>query len=173
MAPFGIRPSPVGGVLPSVLRRIDPDQQLRAYGIWTFWDDEVGAVIAQRAQPAGFRDGVLFVTVASHSWMQELRFLKEGIRERLNGRLGAELVRDVFFESGTIEPQPETAAGRRSPPPEMLADSTLVSLPPIPDSALAEAFARVVSARATRLAEAQRAGAQRTRKRRGRSKKRQ
>jgi hypothetical protein len=145
----GGHPSVVGDVLSRVLRRVDPEQQLRAYRIWTFWNDEVGDVIARRAQPARLRDGVLFVTVATHSWMQELRFLKDDLRDRLNARLGANLVRDIFFTSGDVENETEVA-----PPAavETIRDEPLVALPPIADPALADAFTRVLRARAKRLA---------------------
>ena len=94
----------VGDVLRDVLLRVDPEQQLRAYSLWSFWNVEVGSGIARRAQPARFRNGILFVTVATHSWMQELQFLKDTIRDRLNVRLGANLVRDIFFVSGSVDP---------------------------------------------------------------------
>ena len=145
----GGHPSVVGDVLSRVLRRVDPEQQLRAYRIWTFWNDEVGDLIAQRAQPARFRDGVLFVTVASHSWMQELRFLKDDLRDRLNARLNANLVRDIFFISGSVENEPEVAQPAAVKP---VSAEPLVALPPIADPALADAFTRVLRARAKRLA---------------------
>ena len=141
------RASKVTDVLSDVLKRVDPEQQMRVYSIWNFWNQEVGELIARRAQPSGFRNGILFVTVATQSWMQELQFMKEKIREQLNARLGAELVRDIFFVSGTIESPPAPDKNERK-----LSGRALVSLPPIGDAALAAAFTRVVDARAQRLA---------------------
>lgn len=134
-------------MLGDVIKRVDPEQQMHAYSIWNFWRTEVGDLIARRAQPSRFRNGILFVTVATPSWMQELQFMKETIRGRLNARLGAELVRDIFFASGTIVAPPSDA-----PPARALSGRALVSLPPIADAALAAAFTRVVEARAQRLA---------------------
>ncbi len=141
-------PTGVADVLGGLLKKVDPDQALRVYSIWNFWTDEVGDVIARRAQPTGFRDGALFVTVETHSWMQELRFMKDAIRERLNARLGADLVRDIVFVSGSVAAPPADP----EPAPAVPPDSHLISLPPIADPALAEAFARVIHARAQRLA---------------------
>jgi len=138
----------VGEVLRDVLQRVDPEQQMRVYRLWTFWDHEVGEAIARRAQPSGFRNGILFVTVATQSWMQELQFMKDTMRERLNARLGAALIRDIYFVSGTIEPPPaEPAAAERAP-----SGSALIEVPRIEDPELAAAFARIVDARARRLA---------------------
>jgi len=111
----------------------------------------VGAAIARRAQPTQLRNGVLFVATATHSWMQELQFMKETIREKLNVRLGAEVVRDIFFVSGTVE-----AAAPDEPGELPLSGRALVSLPPIADPGLSAAFTRVVEARAQRLARSRR-----------------
>ena len=150
----------VGDVLGDVLKRVDPEQQLRAYRIWSFWNDEVGDGIARRAQPTHFRNGILFVTVATHSWMQELQFMKDHIRERLNARLEAPLVRDIFFVSGTLDadargPEPHagaSASAAAAPAPAARPDAA--ALPALADPALAAVFARVVAARAKRLAPA-------------------
>jgi len=133
------------------LKRIDPDQQLRTYHLWTFWRDEVGELIARRAQPERVRNGILFVTVATHSWMQELQFQKEEIRERLNIRLGAELIRDIFFVSGTVAAEPDAPARADEPGGNAPASGALIALPPIADPQLAAAFARLLDARARRL----------------------
>jgi hypothetical protein len=147
MKPPSGPPSRVADVLGNVLKRVDPDQQMHAYTIWTFWDDEVGDGIARRAQPTRFRNGILFVTVATHSWLQELQFMKEEIRSRLNARLEANLVRDIFFVVGhiaTAPAPPNAATGTRSA-------REPVVLPPIDDLELAAAMARVVAARARHL----------------------
>jgi hypothetical protein len=141
-------PSRVADVLGDVLKRVDPDQQLRAYALWTFWDDEVGDGIAQRAQPTRFRNGILLVTVATHSWMQELQFMKEEIRNRLNARLEANLVRDIFFVVGHVATDPAAQAPAATDAPPACEP---IALPPIADSELAAAMARVVAARARHL----------------------
>lgn len=122
---------------------------MRAYAVWTFWNEEVGEAIARRAQPAEVRNGVLFVTVATHSWIQELRFMKEQIRERLNARLGAPLVRDICFESGSIAASPPPRSVTPDPA-AVRAEIGRIALPPIADAQLADAFTRLVEAHAKR-----------------------
>lgn len=139
-------PSNVGETLRRVLQRIDPDKRLQAFDIWNFWDEEVGDAIARHAQPAGFRAGVLSVRVDGAAWMQELQFLKEGLRERLNRRLGDPLIRDIYFVSGAIQRKP-TAAG--STGDDRLA-SVPVAMPRLNDPKLAEIFQRIARAYARR-----------------------
>jgi predicted nucleic acid-binding Zn ribbon protein len=128
----------VDDALQHVLQRIDPERRLELFRIWAA---EVGAAVAARAEPAGFRDGILSVRVNGATWMQELQFAKEDIRRRLNQRLGSEVVRDVYFVSGggkIAPPQPPRAA------PVARDDSDEpVDLPPLRDPRLAEIFARI------------------------------
>ena len=130
-----------------MLQRLDPEQELGAYRVWDIWTQEVGAAIASRAQPSQVRNGVLVVTVATHAWLQELQFMKDALRERLNERLGAPIIRDIFLVAGHVDPptaveEPPAAAPEPAPP--------LVPLPALDDPALAATFARIMGAHARR-----------------------
>jgi hypothetical protein len=140
------RPSAVGDTLRRVLQRIDPDKRLDVYRLWTFWAEEVGEAIASRAEPAGFRAGVLSVRVSSASWTQELQFMKETLRERLNARLGDDLIRDIYFVSGSMtrrDTEPAGDVGSSKP-------IAVPLLPPMRDPELAAVFRRIVRAHARR-----------------------
>lgn len=142
------RPDRVGDALRQVLQRIDPERRLALFRIWAA---EVGPAIAARSEPAGFRDGVLSVRVNGAGWMQELQFAKEEIRARLNARLGAEVVRDVYFVSGGGEvKQPARAAASSVPAPET---DEPIELPPLRDQRLAEVFLRIARAHRKRRRE--------------------
>jgi len=139
----------IGSVLRDVLKRLDPSEQLRAFEVWNFWNDVVGDALSRRAQPSSYRNGVLTVTVAAHAWMQELQFMKDSLRQRLNERLGGELIRDVCFVSGAVDPPPQA---RPEPQDIDTAGDTRpqVALPDISDPELAAAFQRVLDAHARR-----------------------
>jgi len=136
------RPEAVGDALQHVLQRIDPDRRLALFRIW---NDEVGAAIAAHAEPAALRDGILSVRVHGAVWMQELQFAKEEIRTRLNQRLGAEVVRDVYFVSGAGD---RTLARPADAPPVERAvdDDEPVDLPPLRNPRLTEIFTRIARA---------------------------
>lgn len=153
MADRVARPGLLAGVLPTVLQRADLERQLRAYAVWNFWDDEVGAAIAQRAQPARFRNGILFVTVASHTWMQELQFLKESIREKLNARLGSvepPLIRDIYFVSGKVAKRAPQETSAPEPVREEREEPLVPVLPSSGDARLDALLTRILQARARR-----------------------
>lgn len=141
MARSGRRVEPVGDALRQVLQRIDPERRLEVFRIWA---SEVGEAVAARAEPAAFRDGVLSVRVRGAAWMQELQFAKEEIRTRLNRRLGAERVRDIYFVSGSERAPPPPA--RQAPAPPDAPEEPPIDLPPLRDPRLAEVFARIARA---------------------------
>jgi predicted nucleic acid-binding Zn ribbon protein len=137
-------PGRVADALRQVVQRIDPERRLAVYRLWTFWDEEVGPAVAARAEPAGFRDGVLSVRVAGAAWMQELQFMKEDLRQRLNQRLGGEPIRDIYFVSGAMQrakPPPPIPPPPAEPP---------ITMPPLKDPQLAAVVARLAEAARTR-----------------------
>ena len=87
----------IGAVLDKSLKRLELSPRLDEYGVWPVWNDVVGNPIARNAQPEKIRNGTLFVKVSSPVWMQQLQFMKELITEKLNQRLGAAVVKNIFF----------------------------------------------------------------------------
>jgi hypothetical protein len=111
----------LGDILDQSLKRLDLAPQLEAYGIWHIWREVVGMPVARNAQPEKFRNGTLFIKVSSPVWMQQLQFMKDLLADKLNERLRANLVKNIFFVVGTLaitdaEPEDE-------PPRKTLAES--------------------------------------------------
>lgn len=139
-------------MLDGLVERMEYRDRLRDYAVFPIWDEEVGAEIACRTEPLRIEDGRLFVAVDGSAWMQELHFLKDEIRERLNRRLGSAVVREIFLVLGR--------AGRerpRSVPPDPAAEkpideaavAALVPSTGRPD--LDAALLRIARARARRV----------------------
>lgn len=95
-----VAPAAIGRLLADTFQGTPLARRLDESRIWEAWDAVVGPQIAVQARPSSMRDSVLTVMVASAPWMQQLTFLKGEIRERLNQRLGAELVRDIYLKAG-------------------------------------------------------------------------
>ena len=72
--------------------------RLRDVAIFKAWRDSLGIVLAARARPVAFHEGVLEVTVQSAAHFQELSsFTGEQYRLKANRRLGSERIRKVVF----------------------------------------------------------------------------
>jgi predicted nucleic acid-binding Zn ribbon protein len=65
--------------------------------IWRVWDEVAGETIARNAQPLWVKDGRLRVKVSDPIWLQELSFLEETMRNKLNERLGRKAVQKIEF----------------------------------------------------------------------------
>ena len=70
--------------------------------IWRVWDDSVGKNIADHARPSWIKKGVLMVKVTDNVWLQELEFMTEKIRERLNSKLKRDAIKKIRFKVGTL-----------------------------------------------------------------------
>ena len=68
--------------------------------IWEVWQDVVGQAIARHAHPAWINNARLRVTVSDPIWIQELKFLENDIKARLNQRLGRDAVNTIEFKLG-------------------------------------------------------------------------
>ncbi|MCJ7662922.1 MAG: DUF721 domain-containing protein [Desulfobacterales bacterium] len=98
----------VKAVVKSTLRRLDLDAKMKGYAAWGVWAKAVGDTIAQQAQPAFMRGGVLFVKCSSSAWMQQLQFMKGQICEQLNRLLGKGVIKDIRFQMGMIDCPPHS-----------------------------------------------------------------
>src|SRR3989442_9698225 len=94
----------VGDILKHSLKRLDLSGRLSEYGVWPIWNEIVGSTIARNAQPEKIRNGTLFVKVTSPIWMQQLQYMKNMIADKLNQRLKQDIVKNIFFMVGRVDP---------------------------------------------------------------------
>jgi len=142
------RPIAVADILANALRGKPLEKRLKEGRIWLIWDDTVGAQIAAKARPASFRSGVLTVMVASAPWMQQLTFLKSGIIEKLNARLGEELVQEIYLRAGKPEALHSTPPQPKKQPRSLSATERLQiaeQTANIDEPGLRSAFARLLA----------------------------
>jgi hypothetical protein len=104
------RPAVVGTLLPDAVQGSPIARCLRESAIWKVWKSAVGPQIAAKTRPTAIRGGVLTVTVANATWLQELNFLKTELRAKLNEALGEELVRDIFLKAGSLKDETAPAS---------------------------------------------------------------
>ena len=69
--------------------------------IWREWEEAVGSAIAKNAHPEWIKDGKLRVRVSNPIWLQELGFVEQTIKEKLNQKLGRRAVERIEFRLGT------------------------------------------------------------------------
>ena len=70
--------------------------------IWKVWDEVVGPTISRNAQPSWIKNGRLKVMVSDPIWLQELKFVEDSIREKLNKKLERKAVKKIEFRVGRL-----------------------------------------------------------------------
>ena len=85
----------VSGVVARLLRGLGLEDGLRGWRAVEGWPETVGPNLARRTRAVEYRDGTLLVEVEGSAWMQEMSLLKPQLIQRINARLGADVVRDV------------------------------------------------------------------------------
>jgi hypothetical protein len=102
-------PLPLGDIARQGFSAPGLAERLREADIWRLWPEVVGPTVAARARPLRIIKGTLTVAVSSGPWMQELRFLTAMMRDKLNERLGGDVVREIVLKSGRVEQAAEPA----------------------------------------------------------------
>jgi hypothetical protein len=110
-------PLPLADVARQEITALGLAERLREADIWRLWPEVVGPTVASRAMPLRVIKGVLTVAVSSGPWKQELGFLKSMMKDKLNERLGGEVVRDIVLKSGKVDlyavPPPEEVPAKK------------------------------------------------------------
>lgn len=130
-------------VLEISLKRLDLNARLDDYGVWTIWNQTVGAAIARNAQPEKIRNGTLMVKVSSPVWMQQLQFMKEMIAAKLNDQLKSTVVKNIFFVVGRIDQPSDDSAAPATATPPRLVDASFIET--IDDAEIRDAFKKLLS----------------------------
>ncbi|HET6364635.1 MAG: DUF721 domain-containing protein [Nitrospirota bacterium] len=81
------------------------ESRLQEYRIFGQWEKAVGKVIARHAQPSSLRGKKMTLVVDSPAWMQQLSLLKPEIIEKVNRRLGHNVIRDIMLKLGEVAPR--------------------------------------------------------------------
>ena len=88
-------PVPLGEVLDALGRRLGLGGPVQVGRIWRAWPEIVGDAMAGHVEPTSLRAGVLRVRTESPAWANEVRYLSDEIRRRVNGFLREEPVAEV------------------------------------------------------------------------------
>jgi len=87
----------IGDAIGELVSILGYKERLAEQGAITNWERAVGERIAEQAVPRSIKNGILKVKVKSPAWRQELMFIKEEIRSKLNNELGESVVSEIKF----------------------------------------------------------------------------
>jgi len=90
----------IGEVLFSVLKKRGMTSKIEENALIKLWTKAVGPQIASKTKPDCLRNGTLFVKTISSVWVQQLHFIKEEIRDKLNQLSGKSTIKEIRFLVG-------------------------------------------------------------------------
>lgn len=78
-------------------------------GMAILWNRAVGPQIARQTEPTRFRQGVLYVTVTTPAWMQQLQYMNDEILEKVNSLDPGQKIAKIRYAIGQVTPHAERA----------------------------------------------------------------
>ncbi|MCK9229185.1 MAG: DUF721 domain-containing protein [Syntrophales bacterium] len=76
-------------------------------GTASLWNRAVGPQIARQTEPLRLRGSVLYVTVSTPAWMQQLQYMNEEILEKVNSLEPAHRITKIRYSIGHVTPRAE------------------------------------------------------------------
>src|SRR5882672_4470279 len=96
-----VRARKVGDLVPQVFTDLRMDQKRAEIEIVRVWNDLLDPNVTTHAQPAGIRNGTLFVNVDSSVWLSEIvRYRRKEILDRLQHSFGRNVITRISFRVG-------------------------------------------------------------------------
>lgn len=94
-------PKSANQVTAKVLTNLNLAQRQTESEILKSWQHLVDPTVTAHAQPAGLRNGTLFVNVDSHVWLDEIvRYRRREILDRLQNSFGPAMIKRISFRVG-------------------------------------------------------------------------
>ena len=91
---------PLGNILSKSFKNLGIETKFAQQQIMDQWDDIAGEKIGSVSAPEYFKFRTLFVKVLDPVWLQQLVFLEDKIKEKINKRINRELVQKIYFKVG-------------------------------------------------------------------------
>jgi len=80
------------------IKEMNLEGKLNEVSVINSWEETVGKAIASRTTKIYIRDRVLYVHLNSSVVRNELLMLRQALKEKLNGKAGAEVIRDIVLK---------------------------------------------------------------------------
>ena len=79
------------------VKRAEIDKPIAQGSALSMWDETVGSKIRKNTEATTIESGVLTVKSTNAVWRQELQLEKRKMIEKLNKKIGKEIVKDIRF----------------------------------------------------------------------------
>ena len=91
------RPVALGVHLKQVMADLGLDKKVEKARIFTEWKNWISEPVNLHTEPVKLKYGKLYVKVENDAWRNELIYQKQSMIERINKKVGRELVKEILF----------------------------------------------------------------------------
>lgn len=86
----------------TVLKNFTSDPQinskLKKFSIFNHWPEIVGKEIADKTKPQKVFKGILYISVTTPTWANELSMMSRQLKDRINDFIGEPVIKDLRFK---------------------------------------------------------------------------
>lgn len=87
----------IGDAVKEFLQSQGFTEKIEQADVVRMWPEIAGDKIASMTEAKRISKGLLTVKVADSAWRNELVYMRETLRKKINSRIGKELVKDIKF----------------------------------------------------------------------------
>lgn len=89
----------ISSIIDSVVTRMNINTKLKTSGIFNHWEEIVGKEIAKRSRPDRLVHKILYISVSTSTWANELSLMSEKLIKKINSFTDEEIVRSLRFKA--------------------------------------------------------------------------
>ena len=87
----------IGDAVKEFLQSQGFTEKIEQADVIRMWPEIVGEQVASMTEAKRISKGLLTVKVADSAWRNELVYMRETLRRKINSRIGKDLVKDIKF----------------------------------------------------------------------------
>lgn len=72
-------------------------EQFLRWKLWLNWKEVVGPTTAEYCEPVAYRNGILWLWVKNSTWMQQMTFMTETIKNTINQKYKKNFVTEIRY----------------------------------------------------------------------------
>ena len=80
------------------LKEMNLEDKLKEIGLINSWEETVGKAIFSRTSKIYIKDHILYIHLSSSVVRNELLMLRQALKEKLNEKAGAEIIKDIILK---------------------------------------------------------------------------
>ncbi len=87
----------IGKIIDDVVKKMDIKRKLNISNIFNRWEEIVGAEIYKKTKPERIIRGILYISVSTSTWANELSLMSGQLIKKINSFVGEEVVKNIRF----------------------------------------------------------------------------